>query len=78
MGPYVYSHVGKVPTEWYLEIELRRGTSEWSALTASFILTFSFESGFDMVVEALILEIGNALMKEHMKYRHLEIMEFRE
>ena len=46
--------LGKFPTEWYLEIELRRGTSEWYALTKSFILTFSFVNGFHTIGQALI------------------------
>lgn len=34
--------LGKVAIDWYLEIELRRGTNEWSTLTERFILTFIF------------------------------------
>ena len=51
---HIFIHtLGKVPTEWYVEIELRRGTSEWSALIDSFLLTFSFESGFANIGQAL-------------------------
>lgn len=32
--------LGKVPTKWYLETELCKGTSEWYALIDSFLLTF--------------------------------------
>ena len=45
--------LGKVPTDWYLDTELHRGTSEWYVLTESFILTFIFESGFDKISKAL-------------------------
>ena len=45
--------LGKVPTDWYLETELRRGTNEWNMLTESFLLTFSFEIGFRCLNEAL-------------------------
>ena len=60
--------LGKVPAEWYLETELRRGTSEWSALVDSFILTFSFEGGLETVGQALII---NAPVRETMHCRHL-------
>ena len=42
-----------IPMNWYLEIELRRGTGEWDILRKGFIMTFSFEDGFDYVDEAL-------------------------
>ena len=38
---------------WYIETELRHGTVEWVALKEIFIWTFSFESGFHCIDEAL-------------------------
>ena len=38
---------------WYLEMELRHGTTEWDILKESFLLTFSFEDGFECIVEVL-------------------------
>ena len=34
---------------WYLEVELRRGTMEWSAVREKFVLNFSFESRFPCI-----------------------------
>ena len=45
--------LGKVPTKWYLETDLHRGTSEWPTLIESFILTFSFESWFETIGQVL-------------------------
>ena len=45
--------LGKVPNNWYLDIELCQGTSEQFALMESFILTFSFESVFDKIGKEL-------------------------
>lgn len=38
---------------WYLETELRHGTSEWDILREGFIMKFNFEDGFDCIDEAL-------------------------
>jgi len=38
---------------WYLETELCHGTTEWDILREGFLLTFSFEDGFESVDEAL-------------------------
>ena len=38
---------------WYLEMELRHGTTEWDILRESFLLTLSFENGFACIDEAL-------------------------
>jgi urate oxidase len=32
-----------IPTNWYVDQELRRGTVEWTTLQQNFIVTFSFE-----------------------------------
>lgn len=42
-----------IPMNWYLETELRHGTSEWDILCEGFIMTFSFEDRFDCIDEAL-------------------------
>jgi len=38
---------------WYVETELRHGTGEWDILCEGFIMTFSFEDGFDCIDEVL-------------------------
>lgn len=38
---------------WYMEIELRHGTVEWDVMKEGFMLTFSFEDGFECIDEAL-------------------------
>jgi hypothetical protein len=32
-----------IPTNWYVDQELCRGTAEWTTLQQNFIVTFSFE-----------------------------------
>ena len=38
---------------WYIETELHHGTGEWDILREGFMMTFSFEDGFDSIDEAL-------------------------
>ena len=38
---------------WYIETELRHGTSEWDILHEGFMMTFSFANGFDSIDEVL-------------------------
>jgi len=38
---------------WYLETKLCHGIDEWDILRKGFIMTFSFEDGFDCIDEAL-------------------------
>ena len=38
---------------WYIETELCHGTGEWDILREGFMMTFSFEDGFDSIDEAL-------------------------
>lgn len=45
--------LGTIPKNWYIEIELCRGTKDWSLLIYGFKLTFGFESKY--------LEINDAL-----------------
>lgn len=38
---------------WYLETELCHGTTKWDILRNFFLLTFSFEDGFECIDEVL-------------------------
>jgi len=38
---------------WYIETDLCNGTGEWDILREGFMMTFSFEDGFDGIDEAL-------------------------
>ena len=38
---------------WNLEVELHHGIGKWDILHNGFIMTFSFEEGFDCIDEAL-------------------------
>jgi len=40
-----------IPMNWYLEMELHHGTTEWDILRERFLLTFSFEDGFECIDE---------------------------
>ena len=42
-----------VSMNWYVETELRHGTGEWNILHDGFMMTFSFEDGFDNIDEVL-------------------------
>jgi len=42
-----------IPMNWYLEIELRRGTVEWDVLREGFVRTFNFEDGLESIDEVL-------------------------
>jgi len=42
-----------IPINWYLEMELCYGTVEWDILREGFLMTFSFEDGFESIDEAL-------------------------
>ena len=42
-----------VPRNWYTETELRKGTTTWSLMINSFLLTFAFESEHPSVAQAL-------------------------
>ena len=42
-----------IPMNWYLETELRHDTAEWDILREGFLMTFSFENGFERIDEAL-------------------------
>lgn len=62
MGTYVLSNLDTILMNWYLEIELRHGMTEWDILRESFLLTFSFEDGFSCIDEVL-QEIKATLFK---------------
>lgn len=38
---------------WYIETELHHGIREWDISHEGFMMTFSFEDGFDSVDESL-------------------------
>ena len=42
-----------VPRNWYTETELRKGTISWPIMIESFLLTFSFESKYPSIDQAL-------------------------
>jgi hypothetical protein len=42
--PHHFIHtLESIPTNWYVDQDLRRGTAEWTILQQNFIVTFSFE-----------------------------------
>lgn len=49
----LYHSLDMIPTNWYLETELRHRNVEWDVLKESFLLTFSFEDGFECIYEVL-------------------------
>jgi len=38
---------------WYIETELHHGIGEWDILREGFMMTFSFEDGFDDIEEVV-------------------------
>jgi len=42
-----------IPMNFYVETELRHGIGEWDILCKGFMMTFSFEDGFDSIDEVL-------------------------
>lgn len=51
---HLFSHtLDTIPMNWYFETELRHGTEDWDILREGFLLTFSFEDGFESIDEAL-------------------------
>lgn len=42
-----------IPMNWYLETKLLHDTDEWDILRQGFVMTFSFEDGFECIDEAL-------------------------
>jgi hypothetical protein len=53
-----------IPTNWYTDQELRRGTTSWTILQQHFTLMFSFEHGNPNIDVALRKIIGVIFMKE--------------
>ena len=43
----------QIPRNWYMETELRRGTITWPLMIDSFLLTFTFESEYPSIDQAL-------------------------
>ena len=51
---HLFCHtIDVIPMKWYIETELRHGTGEWDILREGFMMTFSFEDGWDSIEEAL-------------------------
>ena len=47
---HIFCHaLHTISMNWYLEIELRHGTTTWDVLKESFPLTFTFEDGFEFI-----------------------------
>jgi hypothetical protein len=54
-----------VPKNWYLELEVRRGTTNWEELTHNFKVTFNFEVESPLAVAALQVIRSNIFMEEY-------------
>jgi len=51
---HIFCHtLDVIPMNWYLQIELYHGMNEWDILRQGFLMTFSFEHGFECIDEAL-------------------------
>lgn len=51
---------------WYIETKLHHGTGEWDILCEGFMMTLSFEEGFDSIDEAL-QEVKETILDEWAK-----------
>jgi len=51
---HIFCHaLDTIPMNWYLETKLRHSTAEWDILKEGFLLTFSFEDGFESTDKAM-------------------------
>lgn len=57
-----YHTLDMIPMNWYMEMELRHGTTKWDVLKGSSLLIFSFEDGFECIDESL-QEIKDAIFR---------------
>lgn len=48
-----YHTLDVIPMNWYIETKLLHGIGDWDILREGFMMTFSFEDGFDNIDEAL-------------------------
>jgi len=48
-----YHTLDVIPMNWYLKIELYHEKLEWDILRQGFLMTFSFEDGFECIDEVL-------------------------
>ena len=48
---------------WYTEMELRHGTSEWDILREGFLLTFTFEDRWWDTVDDVLQAVKAAIFK---------------
>lgn len=51
-----------IPMKWYIEIFLCHGIAEWDTLHEGFMMTFSFEDGWDNIDEVL-QEVKEAIFR---------------
>jgi hypothetical protein len=42
-----------IPKNWYIELEVHRGTGDWEELTRNFKVTFSFENNNPLIDSTL-------------------------
>jgi len=48
---------------WYIETELRHATSEWDILHEGFMLTFTFEDRWWDIVDDMLQEVKETIIK---------------
>jgi hypothetical protein len=60
---FIYT-LERIPTNWYVDQELCRGTTEWITLQHNFIVTFSFEHENPNIDSTLKQIRGVILIKE--------------
>lgn len=51
-----------IPMNWYLETEHHHDTEEWDILCQRFIMTFSFEDGFDYI-DVVLQEVKEVIFR---------------
>ena len=52
-----------IPMNWYIETELRHATSEWDILHEGFMLTFTFEDRWWDIVDDMLQEVKETIIK---------------
>lgn len=52
-----------IPMNWYIEMELHHGTSEWDILREGFMMTFSFEDRWWDNVDEVLQEIRATIFR---------------
>jgi hypothetical protein len=64
MDTLVCTHLGHNPKNWYLELEVRRETTDWEELTQNFKVTFSFEDDAPLIDSTLQVIKNNIFSSE--------------